>query len=623
MISSVSAPLPLSACVWCYYRDPVSLTAVTGVVSADSNDWVAVDYVLLQSGSGASSDTANARQSIISKAGSSAKSGPWSIVTKGGIAPPSKDTHDYLSWAPYHWPDCNWCSKGTNHLSGPDSGGDGTPDGSYENGGLDGPDSDGDGNAETLFEFPFVKRGGSPFSAHRMIRRNHAERARASPLPVDISERSSSDNDGSEPPNHAVVLDILPLPADGDTPSLPAQPPPVDAPPAIPSGSQTTTRTVAGTPAPAQAPAKTQNGDRSSCTPSPTKSMAPSATWTQCPYKVQDGKVNPDHSPSRRPRSILRTLLTSSTPSAWAGRGTPMGTFTGILDLRGIVKVVNSILLLKASGSPDWTSSRDKAMTAWMGKYISWLQVSVIGKETASKANNHLSFYVSQLAAAKMFVGDKDGAADTLKGYFASQYLDQIAASGEQPFEAVRTRPYHYRCFNLEAMITNAKLGDQLGFNFWSAKSKYGATIQTAVDYAMAQDPKGEDVSDIFPHVAAVAAAYGDPKGKYKTFLQQKCIGYQSQPFYFYDQTVALPNSPAAHSGHSRRDDIVDSLLRVDTFGAENMLSTMTSAANLTIPFECPAVFDDAPQVEIEDDLFVTCDELKPFYGILSTYGAP
>ena len=50
-------------------------------------------------------------------------------------------------------------------------------------------------------------------------------------------------------------------------------------------------------------------------------------------------------------------------------------------------------------------------------------------------------------------------------------------------------------------------MGDQLGMNLWTAKSKYGATIQTALDFTMNVNPKGEDISDIIPHVAAVAAA--------------------------------------------------------------------------------------------------------------------
>ena len=72
--------------------------------------------------------------------------------------------------------------------------------------------------------------------------------------------------------------------------------------------------------------------------------------------------------------------------------------------------------------------------------------------------SNHYTFYVSQLAAAQIYIGDTNGATNTVKGYFNNQFKDQVAQSGEQPFEAVRTRPYHYRAFNLEAMIVRFQL---------------------------------------------------------------------------------------------------------------------------------------------------------------------
>ena len=69
--------------------------------------------------------------------------------------------------------------------------------------------------------------------------------------------------------------------------------------------------------------------------------------------------------------------------------------------------------------------------------------------------SNHVSFYYNQIAALQMYTGDTKSALASLKSYFSNQFQDQIAASGEQPFEATRTRPYHYRCFNLEAMIVS------------------------------------------------------------------------------------------------------------------------------------------------------------------------
>lgn len=648
------------------------VSASMALADSVANDWVSINYALKQAGGSASQDTASARQGIISSAGSTAKSGPWTVVDKGSVSPPSGNPQDYLSWAPYHWPACNWCTKGTTHLSNPGSSGNDTGDDSddgtdgadpddsdpYEDGGSDDGGDDGD---ETLIVIrdhhsAFSRRRRGVFGSHRHMRR--LRRAALQPL-VQVRDASIQDAQANAPISGSPIAQLAGL-DDVPTSLLPTVPTPlpsVSVPQSPLSGpgssSSGSIGTMAGTPAPAEAPAKTSSPKSSgSCTPSPTKSLAPSATWTTCPYEVRDGKVNPDVSTlpdspavvhmtesvlynslayvmqktgsySKNAASFIDAFFLSPSTGMrpnmnfgqmvrGPGQDHQIGTFTGVLDLRFLVKVVNSVQLLKAAGSPDWTSARDQALTSWMNQYSSWLQTSDLGKQVASKANNHYTFYVNQLAAAKMYVGDTKGATAALQSYFSNQYLDQIAASGEQPFEAVRTRPYHYRCFNLEAMITNAKLGDQLGTNFWSAKSKYGATIQTALDYTMGLDPKGEDVSDIFPHVAAVAAAYGDPSGKYAAFLQKQVSSYKSMPFWFYDQTSALPNSPAAHSTQKRAD--MDKAFAAAEDIKEMMVNTVLKASQ--IPFECPAVFTLGPETELDDGIFVTCKQVEPFYEI-------
>ena len=70
--------------------------------------------------------------------------------------------------------------------------------------------------------------------------------------------------------------------------------------------------------------------------------------------------------------------------------------------------------------------------------------------------SNHGSFYVNQAGSLYMLLNDTQSAKAAVTHYFTNQFKDQIAVTGEQPFEAVRTRPYHYRCFNLEAMIVRS-----------------------------------------------------------------------------------------------------------------------------------------------------------------------
>lgn len=180
-----------------------------------------------------------------------------------------------LSW----WPNCNWCTKGTNHLANPssDNGGDGDGDGDDTddtddtNTGTDpyadsGDDDDDDTDLRrraaaaphghtTTFSAPAKRQ---IFGTHHRMRKWQA--AVAGP---EIQEREE--------------LAARQDPANGELPSVTL---PTDS--LLPT-TQTTSSvgTMMGTPAPAEAPAKTQTTKKSSsasCTPSPTKSLAPSAS---------------------------------------------------------------------------------------------------------------------------------------------------------------------------------------------------------------------------------------------------------------------------------------------------------------------------------------------------------
>ncbi|THH34046.1 hypothetical protein EUX98_g7 [Antrodiella citrinella] len=635
-------------------------------LAADPNDWVNINYVLKQTGNSALTETSSARQTIGRKADSTAKDGPF-IITASKVKPPSGDIHDYLSWAPYHWPNCDWCSKGSNHFTNPNSTDDTLPDDGDDVPADGDPYDDGDAYdesadpdalfyleayngtlwltdfyASTLSKRMFKKSSMNIAPIHHRMQGTGRELSRPD---ATIQKRDADEAANAVPDN----LPQLPTPILTSIPGVTAPPTLPTAPP-NPLAGTTTHKGVAATQAPAEAHAKTSHDGKAACTPSPTKSLAPSATWTTCPYVVKDGQVNSDvrtlPGPALlqdMPESVLFNVLTYATTKSQVhsqtaakfieaffmtpatmmhpnlnfgqlvrgpGKDHQVGTFTGVLDFRALVKIVNAVQILKASKSSDWTSAREQGLMSWMKTYITWLQTSSIGKETAGKANNHLTFYINQLAAAQMYVGDTKGASSTLSSYFKQQFLDQIAASGEQPFEAVRTRPYHYRAFNLEAMITNAKLGDQLGMNFWTAKSKYGATIQTALDYAIAQKPGKEDVDDIIPHVASIAAAYGDATGKYTSFLSSKDSSYKSEAWYFNDQTAALPNSPAA--GKSKRSMFYagwPTAMQLDSEGNKTISVP-------DIPFECPQVFNNSATTQLEDGLFVTCNEIKPMFEI-------
>ncbi|KAF7343232.1 Chondroitin AC/alginate lyase [Mycena venus] len=325
--------------------------------------------------------------------------------------------------------------------------------------------------------------------------------------------------------------------------------------------------------------------------------LSPSIMWKTCPYVFRDGQVNPDRTTiddfqsffnlsdailynslaftfqnqsssvySQNAVKYIKTWFldpdTSMNPNlnyAQMNRGPKgqTGEYTGILDLRGFVKIASGILILRQHGSSDWTSDIDSQMIAWCKKYIDWLQTAPTAKQAASAKNNHGTFYVNQLMALKLIVNDTAGAAEFGRGYFGGTFKGQMKSNGDQPMEASRSRPYHYRNFNIAGMITNARLlkyADPTS-NDWNTTSN-GATIQTAVDFLMATNPSATNeanvTAEIYPNVAAVAATYGDPQGKYVKFLKASGFPYTDDASFLWDQPLAggIP-SPDSTKGSS------------------------------------------------------------------------
>jgi len=242
------------------------------------------------------------------------------------------------------------------------------------------------------------------------------------------------------------------------------------------------------------------------------------------------------------------------------GPGGQTGAYTGILDLRGFAKIASGILILRESKNTDWTSDLDNQFIAWVNKYISWLDTAPTAQQAAHATNNHGTIFVNQYAALKLIAKDTAGAVNWTQGYFTGIFQNQVNSTGDQPQEASRSHPYHYRNFNIAGMITNARLltyADPTS-KPWNATAN-GATIQKTVDFVMTVDPSktGEtDVTaEIHPNVAAIASVYGDPDGKYVKFLNATGFAYADDPTFFWDQplaggdTLAAANGSAAGSG--------------------------------------------------------------------------
>lgn len=61
------------------------------------------------------------------------------------------------------------------------------------------------------------------------------------------------------------------------------------------------------------------------------------------------------------------------------------GAWTGILDGRGLVKVVDGGMVLKLTGHPEWTDKLDQGLKIWVTGYLNWLKTSKLGRTVAAK----------------------------------------------------------------------------------------------------------------------------------------------------------------------------------------------------------------------------------------------
>lgn len=158
--------------------------------------------------------------------------------------------------------------------------------------------------------------------------------------------------------------------------------------------------------------------------------------------------------------------------------------------------------------------------------------------------------------------------------------------------------------------------------DFWTKKTRNGATIQQALDFIMTQDPKKEAVSQIFPHVAAIAAAYGDPGKKYANFLQAHKSDYKSDRYWLYDQALALKMSPSRTHGKRdgrrplrwKRQDADDSEYPDGDGIIVSPETQNDTASGNGVAIQCPEAFAGQDEIELDNGVFVTCNQIRPLY---------
>lgn len=199
-------------------------------------------------------------------------------------------------------------------------------------------------------------------------------------------------------------------------------------------------------------------------------------------------------------------------PGVNTGRG------IGLIETRGLVRVVDAIGLLQ--GSKALTPADATGLQDWFKSFLQWMRDSKNGREEAAAKNNHGTYYDVQVVSFALFTGQKDFALKVIKQAREKRIAAQIEPDGRQPLELARTKAWGYSNGNLDGLMQLATLAERVGVDLWNFQTKDGRSIRKALEFLIPvalgetkwqyQELGGVKPESLFPLMRRAAEVYRD-----------------------------------------------------------------------------------------------------------------
>jgi len=171
--------------------------------------------------------------------------------------------------------------------------------------------------------------------------------------------------------------------------------------------------------------------------------------------------------------------------------GIHTGRATGVIDTIHLIEVARAIEVLEPSGAfkdRDWDD-----VQRWFKDYLHWMLTHKYGVDERDAKNNHGTCWAAQAAAFAHLVKDEPVMDDVRARFKEILVPGQINGSGGLPQELLRTKPYSYSLFCLEAFSTIAQILSTPKDNLWAfttGEDSRGLKLAVGFMYPFIKDKK-------------------------------------------------------------------------------------------------------------------------------------
>ena len=175
------------------------------------------------------------------------------------------------------------------------------------------------------------------------------------------------------------------------------------------------------------------------------------------------------------------TRMNASLLYVQAIKGRVTGRGIGIIDAIHLIEVARSVEILANNRAIPKKSAAE--IKAWFSEFVTWLTTHQYGIDEMNAKNNHGTCWVMQVGAFARLTQNTE-VLDFCRDRFKTVLLpNQMGENGSFPLEVVRTKPYGYSLFNLDAFMTCAEILSNDDDNLYEFSTPKGLNMKLGAEF--------------------------------------------------------------------------------------------------------------------------------------------